>query len=415
MSLYLPLNRKINHALTTIVFCGIQFAWTVELGYGTSLLLSLGLSPTLSALVWLCGPLSGLLMQPLIGWASDRLQSRFRRRIFICWLGFLVCVSMLLIAYCRSFYYTIGTAVFAFYLLDFSINGVMAASRALMVDVAPMEEQDAISLYCSRMIGLGNVLGYAVGYLDLVQLFGFGNQIELLCWITVLVFTICTSLTCWFTFEPIPEQMNDLNLSKVLKLLFHLPPPMAKLCRAQLLCWLTWFPFLFYASPWIASLSSDNVLDGARQGSLALLLFSIVSLVSGILFPIFFPQSKSKHLLYNIWSSGLLLLGFLLILSPFVSDRVLCISIVALVGIPWAIQLWIPFTLLGQFVLEHEDWEAGLANGIMNIYIVLPQLISSLIVSFLFSQISSDPPHQYASVLALCAFGALGSIVQLIY
>jgi hypothetical protein len=73
------------------------------LSYGTPYLLSLELSKELTALVWLAGPLSGLLVQPLIGAFSDKCTSRFgKRRPFIVVAGILTCLSMLGVAYARD-------------------------------------------------------------------------------------------------------------------------------------------------------------------------------------------------------------------------------------------------------------------------------------------------------------------------
>ena len=71
--------------------------------YGTPYLLSLELSKELTALVWLAGPLSGLLVQPLIGAFSDKCTSRFgKRRPYILVSGMLTCLSMLGVAYARE-------------------------------------------------------------------------------------------------------------------------------------------------------------------------------------------------------------------------------------------------------------------------------------------------------------------------
>jgi solute carrier family 45 protein 1/2/4 len=73
---------------------------TLELAHGTPYLLSLGLSKTLTALVWLAGPLSGLIMQPIAGYLSDHHRSPYgKRRPFLVFGTVLVVMSILLIAY----------------------------------------------------------------------------------------------------------------------------------------------------------------------------------------------------------------------------------------------------------------------------------------------------------------------------
>lgn len=73
-----------------------------ELGYGTPYLLSLGLSEQLTSLVWLAGPISGLVAQPLIGAISDSSQSRFRRRYWIVAATVLLVISGLGLAFTEA-------------------------------------------------------------------------------------------------------------------------------------------------------------------------------------------------------------------------------------------------------------------------------------------------------------------------
>ncbi|KAJ3561061.1 hypothetical protein NP233_g10429 [Leucocoprinus birnbaumii] len=84
----------------SISLAGAQIAWTVELGYGTPFLLSLGLSEQLTALVWLAGPISGLVAQPLIGAVSDSSTSKYRRRFWIILCTTALVISTLTLAYC---------------------------------------------------------------------------------------------------------------------------------------------------------------------------------------------------------------------------------------------------------------------------------------------------------------------------
>jgi solute carrier family 45 protein 1/2/4 len=161
---------------STIALLGVQFTWTVELAYGTPYLVSLGLSAELTTLVWLAGPISGLLVQPMIGYWSDNCNLRLgKRRPFILIGTLLVNFSILLIAYAKwigqVLNFSNGTennipivaAVMGFYLLDFSINTVQASCRNLIVDVISCEHQNLANAWAARMIGVGNVLGYFIG------------------------------------------------------------------------------------------------------------------------------------------------------------------------------------------------------------------------------------------------------------
>ena len=87
----------------TIGLLGVQIFWSVEMGYASPYLLSLGLSKSSLAIVFLAGPLSGLVMQPLIGVLADNSTSRFGRRRPYILVGTIICIfGMLLLGYTRA-------------------------------------------------------------------------------------------------------------------------------------------------------------------------------------------------------------------------------------------------------------------------------------------------------------------------
>ncbi|KAJ2539785.1 hypothetical protein EV175_006304, partial [Coemansia sp. RSA 1933] len=208
----------------TVLLAGIQFVWTVELGYGTPYLLSLGLSKPLMTLVWMAGPLSGLLIQPVVGSLSDRCFSKLgRRRPFIIGGATFVVVSVITIAYAREMAQflaqlrgmgasaepgseyqvfvsraSIVFAVIGFYVLDFSINTSQACARALALDIPPLQQQDLANAYAGRMLNLGSVSGYMVGFMDLRALLPWktDSQMQALCLIATLVFVVTITWTC---------------------------------------------------------------------------------------------------------------------------------------------------------------------------------------------------------------------------
>lgn len=136
----------------TVGILGAQLAWTVEMAYGTPYLLSLGLSKPATSLVWMAGPLSGLVVQPIIGALSDAAHHhRFRRRYYILWSAALIVLSTLVVAYARQIAalvasgtgmgdwdpeteslqreIAIACGIVGFYVLDFSLNGLQASLR----------------------------------------------------------------------------------------------------------------------------------------------------------------------------------------------------------------------------------------------------------------------------------------------
>ena len=146
--------------LLTISLGGLQLAWSVEISNGTPYLLSLGMSKSLMALVWIAGPLSGTLVQPYVGMLSDKCRSPWGKRTpFIIIGSAATIVSLLALGWVReivvSFFGIFGSnpesqlvrssvlilAVIFVYILDFSINTVQAGIRAFILDCSPSNQQ----------------------------------------------------------------------------------------------------------------------------------------------------------------------------------------------------------------------------------------------------------------------------------
>ena len=133
--------------------------------------LYLGLSKSWMSLVFMAGPVSGLVVQPLIGIFADRSRSSLGRRRPFMLAGAVICAcAMMLLGWTREISSFVGQggglaialAVLAVYGIDFSINAVMSTDRALVVDTLPPSQQEEGSAWAGRMFGVGSVAGFFV-------------------------------------------------------------------------------------------------------------------------------------------------------------------------------------------------------------------------------------------------------------
>lgn len=141
--------------LLTISIGGLQIAWSVEMSNGSPYLLSLGLSKSLMALVWIAGPLSGTLVQPYIGMLSDNCRIRWgKRKPFMIGGAIATIISLMFLAWTREIvggflqalgadpeskfvkYSIIVMAVTWVYILDFAINTGMFSIRRCLLGIA---------------------------------------------------------------------------------------------------------------------------------------------------------------------------------------------------------------------------------------------------------------------------------------
>ncbi|KAJ2575442.1 hypothetical protein GGH19_002985 [Coemansia sp. RSA 1807] len=431
----------------TVLLAGIQFVWTVELGYGTPYLLSLGLSKPLMTLVWMAGPLSGLLIQPVVGRLSDRCASTLgRRRPYIIGGAAFVITSVIMIAYAKEAAVALARivglsddnsgipgsdfqafvtrtsivlAVVGFYVLDFSINTSQACARALALDIPPLQQQDLANAYAGRMLNLGSVSGYLVGFMDLRALLPWktDSQMQALCLIATAVFAVTITWTCLSVREvPLSVQNgSDVDcqvaasecgqaasrqttettnggsewagmLGAIMRGIKELPTPVQRVCNVQLFAWVAWFPFLFFATTWVTEIMSrtgdpsdpDFVERATRAGSFALFLYSMASLGFSMLLPVFVEDESNASSLHSqrsllkvslrtMWRISLAAMGCILLATYFVADVHGATVLIVSMAFPWALAMWAPFALVGEYVAiaaEHPlDAQQRLLDG----------------------------------------------------
>ncbi|CAK7217632.1 hypothetical protein SCUCBS95973_003220 [Sporothrix curviconia] len=320
--------------LLTVSLAGLQIAWSVELSNGSPYLLSLGLSKSLMALVWIAGPLSGTLVQPYVGMLSDNCRVPWgKRKPFMLGGAAATMVSLLCLAWVKEMVAlplhavfgvdpasegvrvaVIVAAVLWVYLLDFAINTVQAAIRAFIVDCAPAHQQESANAMASRMTGIGNIVGYVAGYLNLPAfLWWLGDtQFKDLCAIACVALGATVVLTCVVVRERDPRLEGPPPASKpgvvaFFKLIFtsirRLPPQIYKVCTVQFCAWVGFFPMLFYTSSYIGEIYVEPFLEAnphmtpeeldrlyeqaTRVGTFALLVYSITSLCTNVFLPFF--------------------------------------------------------------------------------------------------------------------------------
>ena len=190
---------------------------------------------------------------------------------------------------------------------------MQAGIRAFIVDNAPPHQQEDANAWASRLTGVGNILGYIFGYIDLpryLPIFG-GTQFKVLCALASLSLIGTLAISCLYIKERDPrldgppKGGDDGIISffkQVLKSVRHLPPQIARVCEVQVAAWIGWFPFLFYATTYIGQLyvnpifeehpdlSEDQINElwekATRIGTFALLIYAIMSFVANIGLPL---------------------------------------------------------------------------------------------------------------------------------
>ncbi|GAA5987039.1 hypothetical protein JCM10908_001002 [Rhodotorula pacifica] len=312
-----------------VSFLGVVLVWSCEMARASPFLLSLGVSKSMMSIVFLAGPLSGLIVQPLVGVLSDGCKSRLgRRRPFIIGGCILTSLSVLMLGWSKeiaSIFATEGTklhthlaiacAVLSVYIIDFSVNVIQAMDRSLLVDVVSPSQQQAANAWAGRMFGFGSVFGYWIGGIDLVWWTRgmLGNeQLKVLTFFVSFFLCATHTITCSCVEERIlisreDDQGKEVGgalraLGEIWTTIKTLPRPIRQVFNVQFTGWIGWFPILFFSTTWVAEIyvktragaasgaelatASDDVREAAtRAGTHAMLWHSVVSLVTSIVVP----------------------------------------------------------------------------------------------------------------------------------
>lgn len=416
--------------LLTLSIGGLQIAWSVELSNGSPYLLSLGLSKSLMALVWIAGPLTGTLVQPYIGILSDNCRVSWGKRkpfmvggtiatilslLFLSWVKELVGGVLSLFGIETDSHGTkttiIVAAVIGIYVLDFAINALQAAIRAFIVDCGPAHQQEAANAMASRLIGIGNILGFVAGYVNLTKpLWFFGHtQFQILCAIACISLAITVAISCIWVHERDPRENGVASpknpgvfvfFIKLFKSIERLPPQIKRVCQVQFCGWVGFFPLLFYSSSYIGEIyvqphleknpnmtpeQLDELYEQAtRIGSFALLVNSIVSLLTNVLLPFFIaptydsqaamsqpvlPAFHGRHgqnrtlldrlhipgfTLNKAWFGSLVLFSGAMLCTLVVRSVEAATALIGIAGITWAMTLWAPYAIISAEISRRD-------------------------------------------------------------
>lgn len=381
-------------------FLGIQFGWGLQMANMSSIYQFLGAKESELALLWLAAPLTGLLVQPIVGHMSDRTWGRFGRRRPYFLVG-AVLASIALLAMPNSS--TVWMAAGLLWVLDASINITMEPFRAFVADKLPPEQRQSGFSIQALFIGLGAVVSSAMPWM-LTHWWGvptgagaegaiptavrYSFQIGAAALFIAVLYTILT------TPEYPPDDMAEFERLKkegagiggFFRELGHglanMPATMRQLAWVQFFTWVGLFCMWIYFTPAITrTVFGGNPADAeawkkltAEAGEWTGVCFSGYNLVC-FLFS-FALVALSKHVSARALHTACLTAGALGLASvALVSSKELLFISMAGVGVAWASILSMPYSMLSNALPAAR---MGFYMGVFNFFIVLPQVLVSL-------------------------------------
>lgn len=403
-------------------FLGIQMGFALQNGNASRILTDFGADVESLSWFWLVAPLTGMIVQPIIGYWSDRTWSKVlgRRRPYFLAGSILACTALVLLPNADKF-----TGVFPalivgagfLMMMDASFNISMEPFRALVADNLPASQNTKGFAIQTALIGIGAVVGSFLPWI-MNNWLGVANDVPNVkvqpnviysFYVGAAVFIVSILWTIIKTKEYSPAERASMGIRESAKQSGKLTIPnrLWKLGLIQFFSWFGLFCMWVYTTTALREhtyhlLPMDQIkqalnTDATNTNFIALkkqsedlgdwvgILFGIYNGVSAI-FALLIPYLANKIGKSNTHTMSLILGGAGLILTYFMPDKYYMIIPMIFIGIAWASILSMPYALLAGSIPAER---MGIFMGIFNFFITLPQIMSALfagpIVKYIFN------------------------------
>lgn len=407
-------------------FFGLQFAWQMRIILSGPVTEGLGASPFIFGLIWLAGPVTGMIVQPIIGAMSDNTHTPMGRRRPYLLIGALL-ASLALWAFPNSAAIAqviaeklhfplpaIGgllVAALMIWIIDACVNAAQGPYRALIPDNIVPEQHSIANSYLSFAIGLGSVI--AAGTAPFLKwAFDYQMSVSAQFIMAALAFSLATIWTC-ITFKERKEKCEiekekhkgDCKKTSFIddfKTFFNSSPEVFKICFVQFFTWIgVMSMFIFFtqysihtvfgipdlttASEAIKNQYAAASAQATNFSSICFAIFNLicflVSIPIGILSTRF--GNKKVHMI------AILSMAAAYLLMTITVNPKLIMLFMALAGIGWASILSLPFAMLSEYIQKGSE---GAVMGIFNIFIAGPQVLVCTVLAWFISKCVINTP-----------------------
>lgn len=404
-------------------FLGIQFGFALQNANASRVLQTFGADVEHLSWFWLVAPLTGMIVQPIVGYMSDKTWNRFgRRRPYFLVGAFLTSIALILMPnapHLASFIAPMFIGGGLLMIMDASINISMEPFRALVADKLPAEQHTLGFSIQSLLIGIGAVVGSWLPYI-LSNWFGVSNEAAgkgLVAPNVVLSFyfgaAVLVSAILWTVFttkEYPPEFYDEKKEESKKKQSFKIPATMWQLLAVQFFTWFALFSMWVFTTPAIArhffGATDPDSVAYQQAGDWVGVLFGIyngVAAAIALLLPVVARKigRKPTHAI-ALGLGGLSFLSFAVIPDY----QLLWIPMVG-IGIAWGSILAMPYAMLANSIPAKQ---MGIFMGLFNMSITIPQIVNGifggLILKYAFG---GDPVKSLYMAGVLMLLGAVST------
>ena len=379
-------------------FLGIQFGWGLQMANMSPIYKYLGASDSEIPMLWLAAPLTGFIVQPIIGAMSDRTWGPLgRRRPYFLIGAILSSLALFAMPNCSTLWMAAGLL----WILDASINVSMEPFRAFVADKLPQEQRGMGFSMQSFFIGVGAVIAGMLPYIlnhwfhvssDTSAANAIPTNVKISFYLGAAAFLGAVLWTIFSTNEYPPEDLEAFQRKKfaskgvghfigeIFSALAEMPSTMKRLALVQFFTWLGLFCMWLHFSNAVPVVfgSSDPTSPlfkaGAEWAGVCYAVKDAVTFVAAFALMAASRKMARKHIhgiCLTLGGVGLLAIGFI----HGEEQKYLLLLALALGGVAWASILSMPYAILSGALPPER---MGVYMGIFNFFIVLPEILAAL-------------------------------------
>jgi len=399
-------------------FLGIQYSFGLQQTAINPIFLYLGASEDMLPILNIAGPVTGLIVQPIIGALSDKTWSLKwgRRKPYFLIGALLGSICLFMFPHSPVLWFAVGLL----WILDVGNNVAMEPYRAFVGDKLPEKQLSLGYQMQSLFCGLGTLL--ATGSILLFQ-YLFGEEADVAGTIPQWIYysfyigaILSLTTILWSVFKtaeipPSEEELKDINKIKQLSLVNKMAKPfveireavkempkfMWKIGAVYLFQWYALFVYWQFSTPLFMKTMGYSISEATSQTSVMSFTYNTTTmLIALILVPLTLKFGNKKTYAMSLFGTALALFCI-----PFITDPWLVVLPMILFGIGWAAMMGIPYTMVSKIVPQERR---GVYMGILNMMIVIPMGIETVTFGPIYKYLLSDNAV-YAMLFAGVFFG----------
>lgn len=406
-------------------FFGVQIAYALQSANISRIFATLGADPHNLSYFWILPPLAGIIIQPIVGSASDKTWTRFGRRIPYLFVGSVVAVIvMCLLPNAGSFGMTVGTAMIfglmSLMFLDTAINMAMQPFKMLVGDMVNEKQKGLAYSIQSFLCNAGSLVGYMfpfiftwIGISNIAEKGTIPDSVIYSFYIGAAILILCVLYTTAKVKEMPPKEFEAFHgitsaekkeKTDFLSLLKHAPKVFWTVGLVQFFCWAAFMYMWTYTNGAIADTvwsTTDAHSEGYQiAGNWVGVLFAVQA-IGSVLWAIALPLFKSRKTAYTL---SLVLGGIGFISTLFFHNQYLLFVSYFLIGCAWAAMLALPFTILTNSI---SGKNMGAYLGLFNGTICIPQIVAALVGGGLLHLVGGRQVHMLVLAGIFLLIGSL--------